>query len=314
MDLNPYHCYRGRFAPTPSGELHFGSLVAAVGSFLRAKSQKGLWLLRIEDIDSTRCKSSYTTSILKTLEAFGLHWDGNITYQSQRLDIYQSVLNKLFLENYTYYCNCTRALIKTQNGIHNDQYCRAQTLKHNLNPKLNQSPENYNIRFLNNCCVSAFKDEIHGQIFNNQYTSDFILKRKDGLFAYNFVCVYDDLDSKITEIVRGNDLLTQTFNQISLTKTLQDNNLVSFKEQHNYLHLPLALENNYQKYSKQNHATPLDLQKIPELLVKAFEFLGIKITPDDKKELLHLSPFKILKYGTEKFNINNIPKNNKIII
>lgn len=285
--------YCGRFAPTPSGELHFGSLIAAVGSFLRARSQKGFWHLRIEDIDIQRCKDSYTSSILKCLDSFGLYYDGEIYYQSKRLDIYAEILNSLTNKHLTYGCDCPRSLIKANGGFYPNT-CRAKKIP----PVFPHA-----VRFINNEGISEFNDLIYGRISavqNNQVLNeDFILKRHDNLFAYNLVSIVDDHLTGVSEIVRGNDLLLGTFRQIALMQALD------YKIP-NYMHLPLALEHNGLKFSKQNHAQPLDTDKAPELLKKALAFLGQPIPLGDNCHT-------ILSQAITNFDYHSIPHNDRKI-
>ncbi len=280
--------YCGRFAPSPTGELHFGSLITALGSFLRARSQKGFWHLRIEDIDFLRCKKIYSENILRCLDAFCLNIDGSILYQSQRLDLYEEVLSKLIKHNQTYGCDCSRSIIKANNGIH-PAFCIEKKL-----PPVTP----YAIRFINNSNITNFEDLIHGNISLNIKNEDFILKRHDGFFAYNLVSVIDDNITGITEIVRGNDLIIDTFKQISLMKALQYNIP-------KYIHLPLALDKNGLKISKQNHATPLNLNNAPELLKKALSFLGQPIP-------LGNNCSSIISEAINQFNYKKIPLENHL--
>ena len=288
--MNSYH---GRFAPSPSGLLHFGSLVAAVGSYLRARSLNGFWHLRIEDIDITRCKPEYSSGIIKDLEHLGMQFDGPVIYQSKRLSFYQEKLDELISRGLTYNCSCTRADIKSMGGIYTGR-CR------NLN--LSASPER-SIRYRNDYYVESFTDYLHGRITNpEKKPQDIILKRRDGIFAYNLVCLLDDIDTGITEVVRGSDLLYDTFSQISLLQGLK-------APVPQYLHLPLALSENRQKYSKQNHATHIDVSRPGIILVKAIEFLGQKM-PD---EIEHEKPEIILNYAVKNFNPDLIPAENRRI-
>ncbi len=281
-------CYCTRFAPTPSGQLHFGSLVAALGSYLRAKSQDGIWHVRIEDIDTARCKKAYADDILHTLEVFGFEINTPILVQSKRLEIYEQYLKTLTDKNLTYYCNCSRALIKESGGVYRN-FCRNKQI----------SPQGSSIRFKNLAPVLSFTDVIFNEIINNpqnpSFFEDFILKRKDGLFAYNLVCVIDDALSGVNEVVRGCDLLYGTFHQIELIDAL------SFKRP-SYLHLPLVYEANGLKLSKQNHAQPLDKTNPCALLKEALAFLGQPIP-------LCTSPNQILTEASKNFQICKIPTN-----
>lgn len=288
--MSPYH---GRFAPSPSGRLHFGSLVAATGSYLRARSLNGFWHLRIEDIDTTRCRQEHSDSILRDLELLGFEHDGPVLYQTERLDFYKECLDRLTENHQTYYCNCTRADIRRMGGVYNG-HCR------NLNLP---DAVNHSVRLKNTTYVSEYRDEIRGAVKNpTSDIPDIVLRRRDGLYAYNLVCILDDLDTGITEVVRGSDLLYDTFAQISFIKELKGNVPA-------YAHLPLAMEDPEHKYSKQNHAAPIDMAHASELLVKAVKFLGQDI-PD---EFVHEKPADILKYAVSTFSLEKISPDSRIV-
>ena len=249
--------YRGRFAPSPSGPLHFGSLVAALASYLDAKSNKGVWLVRIEDIDTPRVVSGSDTEILTALEKFGLHWDESIEYQSQRHDLYQSTLNSLHCELYA--CKCSRKTIKQSGGFYLG-HCR----------HLGLSVSEHAIRLTQNHPIFQFNDLIQGSIHIPKAIAneDYIVKRRDGLFAYQLVVVVDDIDQGITRVVRGADLIEPTARQISLFKRLG-------YQLPEYAHVPLAVSTPGAKLSKQNHAPAINVDNpVPEL-IRALKFLGV---------------------------------------
>ena len=216
MDLSeqqrPPTPYRGRFAPSPSGLLHFGSLVTALASFLQAKSQQGHWLVRIEDIDPPREQAGASSTILKTLDLFGLHWDEDVLYQSKQHELYQDVLSSLASKEIIYHCQCTRAQIKEIGGIYQG---------HCLNLALNQ--KDCATRLINENPRFQFLDAIQGKVNCDKAIAaeDFILVRKDGLFAYQLAVVIDDIYQGITQIVRGCDLLEPTARQLSFYSCLQ---------------------------------------------------------------------------------------------
>lgn len=335
--------YNGRFAPTPSGKLHFGSLVTALGSYLRAKSLKGFWHLRIEDIDEPRCNNENALSIIKTLEDFAFEWDGEILYQSKRKDRYKEVLELLNKHNLTYSCSCSRNDIKNMGGIYNNR-CR----------NLNILPSDTNaIRFKNDNKISSFNDSILGDVDIHNITfaenNDFILKRRDGFYSYNLSCVVDDIDTNITEIVRGNDILATTFAQLNLRNAIItcSNEINSNKDNYqqnsnnlSFIHLPLVLCSDTQKYSKQNHAPHIDSKLAKAYLSVALLFLGQNLINDietifkkiygyDKQLDLHLItrtelelieksiPYgceQILEHAIKNFNFNSLPLNNKVLI
>lgn len=249
----------GRFAPTPSGPLHFGSLIAALGSWLHARAQGGQWLLRIEDLDPPREMPGAADSILRTLEAYQLTWDGPVVYQSQRLARYAEVLQQLQQQGHCYACDCTRAQIQAAGGFYPGT-CRERQL-----PLTGHA-----IRLRQQAPVTGFTDLHLGdvRVEGPLASEDFILRRRDGLFAYNLAVVIDDADSGISEVVRGADLVEPTVRQIALYRLLQ-------QPVPAWLHLPLALQADGRKWSKQNHAPALPMgAAITPTLWQALTFLG----------------------------------------
>ncbi|QDX29144.1 tRNA glutamyl-Q(34) synthetase GluQRS [Dickeya poaceiphila] len=249
--------YVGRFAPSPSGDLHFGSLIAALGSYLQARSCHGRWLVRIEDIDPPREVPGAASRILRQLEQYGLLWDGDVVYQSRRHDRYRAVLADLQHQDKCYYCTCTRQRIQ-QIGGHYDGYCRARSLP----------PNNAALRLRQTSPVMHFHDRLRGQIDADPMLAkeDFIIHRRDGLFAYNLAVVVDDHDQGVTEIVRGADLIEPTVRQLSLYQQLD-------YPAPDYVHLPLALNTDGNKLSKQNHAPALPDGDPRIVLAQALAFL-----------------------------------------
>ncbi|ATZ95490.1 tRNA glutamyl-Q(34) synthetase GluQRS [Dickeya fangzhongdai] len=249
--------YVGRFAPSPSGDLHFGSLIAALGSYLQARACRGRWLVRIEDIDPPREVPGAAARILRQLEQYGLLWDGDVVYQSRRHDLYRAVLADLQRQGKCYYCTCTRQRIQ-QIGGHYDGHCRARGLPSNQAAlRLRQSQP-----------VLSFHDRLRGQIDADPMLAreDFIIHRRDGLFAYNLAVVVDDHDQGVTEIVRGADLIEPTVRQLSLYHQLD-------YPAPAYVHLPLALNCDGNKLSKQNHAPALPDGDPRAVLAQALAFL-----------------------------------------
>jgi len=292
--LNPNPIYRGRFAPSPSGDLHFGSLVAALGSYLDARAHQGQWLVRIEDIDPPREVSGASQSILNTLELFGLHCDSEVVYQSQRHDFYQHHLNALISNGDCYGCDCTRKMIMNGGGLYQGS-CRH---KH-----ANTLSQPHSLRFKNQQGVSQFDDRLLGNISVDQTfaNEDFILKRKDGLYAYQLVVVLDDVDQHISHVVRGSDLLEVTTRQLTLLNHLSSTPI-------DYLHLPLATASNGLKLSKQNHAKALDIDQRKSLLLQALAFLGQPANSDYRD----LSIEQLLVTAANNWTITNIPKQPQI--
>ncbi|CNH69949.1 glutamyl-Q tRNA(Asp) synthetase [Yersinia frederiksenii] len=254
--LKPTH-YVGRFAPSPSGDLHFGSLIAALGSYLQARAQGGSWLVRIEDIDPPREIPGAAARILTALEHYGLHWDGPVIYQSQRHDAYRATLEWLKQQGLSYYCTCTRSRIQQIGGLY-DGFCRERHLP----------ADGAAIRLRQTQPVYSFYDKLLGELHAVPALAeeDFIIRRRDGLFAYNLAVVVDDAFQGVTEIVRGADLIEPTVRQIALYKQLQ-------QPVPSYLHLPLALNPDGNKLSKQNHAPPLPNGDPRPILVEALKFL-----------------------------------------
>lgn len=257
--------YRGRFAPSPTGPLHLGSLVAAVGSYIRAKSQDGIWLIRIEDIDPPREEAGASESILETLTAHGMVSDEPVLYQHQRSEAYQHALNQLQESNHLYWCNCTRKTIRESSDdpygpIVYPSICKDKNLNANQGRAL---------RVKTNDLITYFDDQYIGRFEQNLYqeTGDFVLLRADGLFSYQLAVVVDDAFQGITEVVRGQDLVDNTPRQVYLQKLLEYSTP-------DYIHLPLVFNDDGQKLSKQNLAPALDNHKAVSNISKALEILG----------------------------------------
>lgn len=250
--------YIGRFAPSPSGELHFGSLIAALGSCLQARANQGQWLVRIEDIDPPREVPGAARTILRQLEHYGLHWDGDVMWQSLRHEAYREALSWLRKQDLSYYCTCTRSRIQQMGGFY-DGHCRT----------LNHGPENAATRLVQRHPVLSFEDRLRGKLIADEQLAreDFIIHRRDGLFAYNLAVVVDDNHQGVTEIVRGADLIEPTVRQISLYQQLG-------WQVPQYVHLPLALNEQGNKLSKQNHAPALPHGDPRPVLVAALAFLN----------------------------------------
>lgn len=248
----------GRFAPSPSGDLHFGSLIAALGSYLQARAQHGQWRVRIEDIDPPREVPGAAKRILQQLEQHGLTWDGEVLWQSDRHQAYREALAWLAEQQRSYYCTCTRSRIQQTGGLY-DGHCRS----------LNIGPENAAVRLRVDHPVYRFQDKRRGTIEADpgMAQEDFIIHRRDGLFAYNLAVVVDDHFQGITEVVRGADLIDPTVRQIALYQQFG-------WPVPEYLHLPLAVGADGHKLSKQNHARPLDSGDARPAIVQALRFLG----------------------------------------
>lgn len=257
--------YRGRFAPSPTGPLHFGSLVAAVGSFLEARAQDGMWLLRIEDLDRPRCVPGAEDDIRRTLDALGLHADGEVLRQSERDEVYAAALAELDGLGVLYGCACTRREIADSALAGIDGPVYPGNCRDGLPP--GRAARAWRVR-----CDGAnitFEDRIQGRISHNleREVGDFVLKRADGLYAYQLAVVVDDAAQGITDVVRGADLLDSTTRQILLQRLLGISTPV-------YAHLPVAVNAQGEKLSKQTLATAVDVREPVPLLNRVLEFLG----------------------------------------
>ena len=256
--------YRGRFAPSPTGPLHFGSLVAALGSYLDAKHHHGTWLVRMEDLDTPRTVPGAADNILRTLERFGLNWDEEVIYQSQRSLAYDTALHQLQALNAVYPCACTRKEVadSAMQGIDGQIYpgtCRSG---------IPVGREGRSWRVRTNKQTIEFTDALQGTISQHLETEigDFVAKRADGLFAYQLAVVVDDAHQGITHVVRGCDLLASTPRQIYLQ------HLLNFTSPC-YLHLPVAINAQGEKLSKQTLAPALSHSTPATTLMQALKFL-----------------------------------------
>jgi len=263
--------YVGRFAPSPTGPLHFGSLVAALASWLDARAVRGRWLVRIENLDPPREQAGSTDVILRTLERLGLAWDGPVVYQSLRAPLYEAALEKL--RPYAYRCGCTRREIADSSlGLAADG---ARIYPGTCRPGMPQGKTPLAWRLKTSVEAIAFRDRVQGpqsQALATQ-VGDFVLYRADGQFSYQIAVAVDDAEQGITDVVRGADLLDSTARQIYLQRLL---GLPTPR----YLHVPVVLDPSGNKVSKQNRAQPIDLRQRDQLLREALRFLGQPETSD----------------------------------
>jgi glutamyl-Q tRNA(Asp) synthetase len=257
--------YRGRFAPSPTGPLHFGSLISAVGSYLDARSAGGQWLLRVEDLDAPRCRPEWADDILRTLAAFGFEWDGAVMYQSQRAQFYREAVLALQERRLVYPCACSRREIADSSvrGIDGPVYpgtCRARPFEQRVARALRLRIENARI---------SFTDAIQGSVTQEveHAVGDFVVQRADGVATYQLAVVVDDAAQEISHVVRGADLLHSTPRQIYLQR------LLALPTPH-YAHLPVAVNDAGEKLSKQTLAGPVDQRNPVPALAAAFAFLG----------------------------------------
>jgi len=291
--------YRGRFAPSPSGLLHFGSLIAALASFLDARSftnqngELGKWLIRIEDIDPPREQQGASSEILTSLEAFGLYWDETVLYQSKQSHYYREILASLSRHELSYYCQCTRGQIKAQGGIYQG-HCRSAQ----------HQEKNSATRLINQYGLYQFNDIFQDKVVCDRSLAneDFIIHRKDGLFAYQLAVVADDIAQDITHVVRGCDLLEPTARQLTLFQTLNDSFLKCTTPK--YGHVPLAVTSEGFKLSKQNKAPAIDNNKPQPALIAALTFLGQ--SPD--VALVDASVDELIQWAIKHWQRKLVPK------
>jgi len=287
--------YRGRFAPSPTGPLHFGSLVAAVASFCQARASKGEWLVRLEDIDPPREIPGAADDILRSLENFGLEWDAAVVYQSQRQELYQAALDDLEQQGKLYPCACSRKEISkmSPSGLYPGT-CRhgmpagkdARSLRLKVEPNLLE---------LDDAIQGKLRYQMQADI------GDFVLKRADGLFAYQLAVAIDDAEQEITEVVRGSDLLESTPRQIYLHEQLG-------YPSPDYAHHPVIVNSLGNKLSKQNLAPALDNNATLGLLYQAVSVLGQNPPAQDEFEHHH----DLLKWTCEHWNLAKIPQKSAI--
>lgn len=294
--------YRGRFAPSPTGPLHFGSLITAVGSYLQARAQQGQWLLRMEDIDEPRCVPGAADEILRTLEHYGFQWDGEVWVQSQRQAIYAEVCSQLQTQQHLFPCACTRKQVIAQaEQLQLPKGVYPGTCRTGLNPQ--QTPRTLRLKVPDQSI--EWTDQIQGiqQQHLQQQVGDFIIRRADQRFAYQLVVVIDDALAGITDIVRGSDLLDSTPRQLYLQQCL------NYSSPH-YAHLPVALDTRGDKLSKQTFAQPLDPQQAQADLWAALDFLGQHPQQDIKTEPLDT----LWQWAHAHWQLSSVPKQRGIKI
>lgn len=280
--------YTGRFAPSPSGPLHFGSLVSALASYLDARSHRGRWLLRMEDLDPARESSEAADSILKTLDAFGLHWDGDVLYQSQRAEAYAEALRQLGHQGLMYECDCTRLQIQAMGGVY-DNRCRHR------HDTIDDAAARVRVSNTIVTFTDTIQDVQHQDLLRD--CGDFVLRRKDGLIAYQLAVVVDDAFQNITDIVRGSDLLDSTPRQIYLQREL------GFPTPR-YAHVPVAVNEMGQKLSKQHFANPLNADDPSAEIYRCLRFLGQRPPP----ALSGATSAALLNWAIAHWDIQAVPK------
>ena len=271
--------YIGRFAPSPTGPLHLGSLYTALASFLDAKSNQGQWLLRIDDLDVPRNITGAAAQILSTLETFGLHWDASVAYQSESLSIYENALTKLAETQTIYTCVCSRKTLATEGDCH----CLEKQIDLN-------TLHAYRVR--TDQRLIEFNDRLQGTVISNMAEQDdFILKRKDQIVAYQFAVVLDDAIQGVTQVVRGYDLLELTPKQIYLQKLLGLATPV-------YMHVPIIMDAQGFKLSKQTLAEAVSLKEPQKIIFQLLQLL--RQSPPQALKTVCLS--ELLEWAIEHWN------------
>jgi len=294
--------YRGRFAPSPTGPLHLGSMITAVASYLQAKSQDGHWLLRMDDIDTPRVVTGATDAILHTLIRFKMHWDESIVYQSQQQPHYQAALEQLAYQNNIYHCLCSRKHIASiaKPGPYGPIYpgkCQHR--------KQRPGHDRSAIRLNTNATRIIINDKLQGSISQNiqQDIGDFVIQRADGIFSYQLSVVVDDYQQAITEIVRGFDLLDSTPRQVYLQQ------LLHFPTP-SYAHIPILVNPQGQKLSKQNFAAAVPHHHPEKTLLKVFQLLGLNPPTELQRETLDT----LWCWAIEHWQLTAIPRVNTIMV
>ena len=274
--------YKGRFAPSPTGPLHFGSLIAALASYLDARAHKGVWQLRLDDIDPPRHDPTSFTSIPNCLEQHGLYWDNDMLMQSKRRDAHESYISSLSANGRVFRCLCTRATLGHLGQCEFD----CQLSQHNEGSwRLALSGETMN----------GFDDLVLGSQAPTDMPQNFVVKRRDGLLAYQLATAVDDIDEGYTHIIRGSDLLGSTFRQMAIHSALGQTSP-------KYGHLPIATDPMGNKLSKQTGAPAIDTNTPVENLRSALTFLNQASPPRSCK-----TPTDILAFGTEHWDLARIP-------
>lgn len=276
--------YRGRFAPSPTGPLHFGSLVTALASYLEAKSRRGQWLIRIEDLDPLREPPEATGQILNSLDAHGLFPDEPVLFQSRRHAAYQAATEQLLSKGFAYRCSCSRKQLEAHNGRH-PLNCREGGSKNTGQP--------FAIRFALSDETCHWQDQLLGpqtQVVRAEIDDPVIL-RKEGFFAYQLAVEVDDIEQGITDVVRGSDLLDMTAQQLQVYRALG-------AASPRWLHIPVIVNEQGQKLSKQNHAPALDNLTPVKNLFSAL----VALNQQPPQSLLQGSVDDLLKWGCNHWN------------
>jgi glutamyl-Q tRNA(Asp) synthetase len=281
----------GRFAPSPTGPLHFGSLIAALGSFLDARARGGSWIVRMEDVDESRTQPGAADAILSTLEQCGFEWDGPVAFQSRRTSLYRAAFDRLVAAGAVYPCGCTRKEIADSALAIDGARIYPGTCRHGL--AAGRHARAFRVRTQDE--PIEFTDHLQGLIRQNvaREVGDFVLLRADGYFAYQLAVVVDDADQQVTDVVRGADLLDSTARQIHLQR------LLGYPTP-DYLHLPVAVNAEGEKLSKQTDAAATGAASLPA----AFEFLGHALP----RALTQAPVAEQLAWGVAHWEVARLPK------
>jgi glutamyl-Q tRNA(Asp) synthetase len=286
--------YRGRFAPTPSGPLHLGSLLTALASYLDARSNNGQWLLRIDDLDTQRINTAAEAEILRQLESHALLWDGAIRRQSEHVDAYRAALDGLSRQNLIYRCDCSRAVLAQTSlpGVDGAIYagtCRDRRLQGDDLAQRLRLPDQ----------ELSFEDA--GQSLQRRNLvmdiGDFVVRRRDGVIAYQLACAVDEHAQGITSVVRGADLLGSTFMQMHLMQLLR-------LRVPRYRHLPVLVDSQQRKFSKQNHSLAIDTAQASANLLRCLSLLGQSPPP----ALAKAAPREILAWAVPHWSPDSVPR------
>lgn len=275
----------GRFAPSPTGPLHFGSLLAATASFLDARARGSHWLVRIDDLDVPRNVPGSETAILTSLKAHGLHWDGPVIHQSERIPLYEDALSRLERDGHTYYCTCSRSQLKGQRRYPGT--CREAANR----------AENAAVRVRTTETPILFEDLVAGPIREvlTETVGDFVIRRRDRIIAYQLATAVDDGMGEIGRVIRGRDLLDNTARQIYLIHLLGG-------RPPRYGHIPILVNEAGQKLSKQTFAESLDDRLAADNLNRILPFLGLSVPA----ELKGANPDDLLRWATGNFSLDDL--------
>lgn len=294
--------YRGRFAPTPSGPLHFGSIVAALGSCLDARAQDGQWHVRIDDLDPPRSLPGAASGILRCLEALGFEWDGEVVQQSRRRDAYHAALHRLRSRAPVYACCCSRKEIAEAAVAGADSPAYPGTCRGGMA----QARPARALRVLTAGARARCVDRVFGPQVRDldRETGDFVLYRADGVYAFHLAAAVDDAEQGMTDVVRGADLLESSMRQIWLLEQLG-------LRAPRYAHLPVALNSRGEKLSKQTRAVAVDPAHPVPVLLRALRFLGQQPPPPDAGDS---DPGALWRWAIAHWDMNRVPKLPRVVV